>query len=81
MFGWKEWELINRKEFSITGSWMSYSAPWPGKEWQMSIEYMGSGELKYDDRLLDKVITLENTKDMFKSYSKKKTNGRIMISI
>ena len=27
----KEWELLNRKEFKMTGSWMSYSAPFPGR--------------------------------------------------
>lgn len=30
-FSVKEWENINRKEFTLTGSWMSYSAPFPGK--------------------------------------------------
>ena len=25
------WENMNRKEFKLTGSWMSYSAPFPGK--------------------------------------------------
>lgn len=29
----KEWEIINRKELTITGSWMSYSRPFPGNEW------------------------------------------------
>ena len=24
-----EWECMNRKEFTLTGSWMSYSAPFP----------------------------------------------------
>ena len=32
-FAVKEWEIINRKELTITGSWMSYSNPFPGSEW------------------------------------------------
>lgn len=27
-----EWENMNRKEFRLTGSWMSYSAPFPGRK-------------------------------------------------
>ena len=30
------WENMNRKEFHLTGSWMSYSAPFPGKEWELT---------------------------------------------
>ena len=30
-FSFKEWENMNRKEFTLTGSWMSYSAPFPGE--------------------------------------------------
>ncbi len=30
-----EWENMNRKEFTLTGLWMSYSAPFPGKEWEL----------------------------------------------
>ena len=31
-----EWENMNRKEFNLTGSWMSYSAPFPGHEWELT---------------------------------------------
>ncbi len=30
-FSVEEWENINRREFTLTGSWMSYSAPFPGR--------------------------------------------------
>lgn len=26
------WEHMNRKEFKLTGSWMSHSSPFPGKD-------------------------------------------------
>ncbi len=29
----KQWELVLRKELGLFGSWMSYSAPFPGREW------------------------------------------------
>ncbi len=49
-----EWENINRKEFNLTGSWMSYSAPFPGKEWDLAAHYFKTGELKFDDSFVFK---------------------------
>jgi L-iditol 2-dehydrogenase len=42
-----EWEAINRKEFTLTGSWMSYSAPFPGDEWELTAHYFGTGYVPY----------------------------------
>ena len=39
-----EWEQMNRKEFHLTGSWMSYSAPWPGEEWALTAHYFNIAE-------------------------------------
>jgi len=36
-------ELITRKELVIEGSWMNYSAPWPGKEWSTAVWMLKSG--------------------------------------
>jgi threonine dehydrogenase-like Zn-dependent dehydrogenase len=33
-----EFELINRKELTLKGSWMNYSAPFPGWEWEYGLE-------------------------------------------
>ena len=30
-------ERITRKELNIVGSWMNYSAPWPGDEWRTAV--------------------------------------------
>ena len=55
-FSVKEWENINRKEFTLTGSWMSYSAPFPGKEWILTAHYFKTGQLKFEDSLIFKKI-------------------------
>lgn len=36
-------ELITRKELHIVGSWMNYSAPWPGKEWSTAVWMLKQG--------------------------------------
>lgn len=44
-FTHKEFEKINRGELTVTGSWMSYSAPFPGKEWLAAVGYLTSGTI------------------------------------
>ena len=39
----EEFELILRRELELTGSWMSYSAPFPGFEWTASLRYLATG--------------------------------------
>ena len=57
-FSVKEWENMNRKEFILTGSWMSYSAPFPGHEWELVAHYFKTGELKFDDSFIFKKVPL-----------------------
>ncbi|WP_291291274.1 galactitol-1-phosphate 5-dehydrogenase [Enterococcus sp.] len=41
----EEFELILRRELELTGSWMSYSAPFPGFEWHAALRYLATGEI------------------------------------
>ena len=75
-----EWENINRKEFYLTGSWMSYSAPFPGDEWELAAHYFKTGELKFDDSFIFQKIPLsriDTAFEMFKTPGKVK--GKILI--
>lgn len=48
-------ELVNkivREELSIIGSWNSYSAPFPGIEWDLAIKYLARRLIK-----VKKIIT------------------------
>ncbi|WP_429965064.1 galactitol-1-phosphate 5-dehydrogenase [Enterococcus sp. AZ072] len=38
-------EKILRGELEVTGSWMSYSAPFPGYEWETGLRYMSTGQV------------------------------------
>lgn len=42
-------ELISRKELEMIGSWMNYSAPWPGKEWSIAAWMLETGLIKTDE--------------------------------
>jgi L-iditol 2-dehydrogenase len=70
----KLFENMNRKEFKLTGSWMSYSAPFPGKEWALTSHYFSTGALKFDDSLIFKKLPLSRIKDGFNMY---KTPGMV----
>lgn len=63
-----EWENMNRKEFLLTGSWMSYSAPFPGKEWELAAHYFQTGQLKFDDSLIFKKVPLSQIGSAFELY-------------
>lgn len=69
-----EWENINRKEFRLTGSWMSYSAPFPGHEWELVAHYFATGELKFDDSFIYKKILLSQIASAFEMF---KTPGAV----
>lgn len=79
-FSVKEWENMNRKEFTLTGSWMSYSAPFPGEEWDLTAHYFRTGELKYDESFIFRKMPLSRIGDAFEMYKTPGTvKGKILI--
>ena len=73
-FNYKQFELMNRKEFHLTGSWMSYSAPFPGKEWSLTAHYFSTGELIYDESIIFKKYPMRHAQEAFMMY---KTPGLV----
>lgn len=79
-FSVKEWECMNRKEFTLTGSWMSYSAPFPGHEWTNIAHFFATGQLKYDPRIIWKTVPLSELAEAFKWYKEPgKVKGKILV--
>lgn len=68
------WENMNRKEFKLTGSWMSYSAPFPGKEWELTAHYFATGQLKFDPGFIFKKMPMSKAQEAFQMY---KTPGLV----
>ncbi len=76
------WENLNRKEFRLTGSWMSYSAPFPGREWTMTGEYFSDGRLKFDESFIFRRFGLEECSEAFSLYEQPGlVRGKIMFII
>lgn len=79
-FSVSEWENMNRKEFMLTGSWMSYSAPFPGDEWKRVAYYFKTGELKFDDSFIFKKVPLSKIADAFEMFKTPGTvKGKVLI--
>ena len=77
----KQWENMNRKEFHLTGSWMSYSAPFPGREWEWTAHYFQTGELKFDPGFIYRKYPLDRVADAFALYKDpSQVHGKIMLT-
>lgn len=81
-FTQKEWECMNRKEFSLTGSWMSYSAPFPGKEWLWTAHYFATGQLKFDPAFIFKTFPLSQVDKAFALFNTPaQVHGKVLLSM
>lgn len=76
----REWENINRKEFRLTGSWMSCSAPFPGSEWEETAHFFATGQMRYVDGLVHAVYPMEDAGKAFREFEDRgKVKGRILL--
>jgi len=76
-----QWENMNRKEFYLTGSWMSYSAPFPGREWELTSHYFGTGALKFDPAMIFRKFPLSRASEAFMLYKNPRdVHGKIMLT-
>lgn len=74
------WENMNRKEFRLTGSWMSCSAPFPGDEWTETAHFFGTGILQYDPEMYHAVYRIQDVAAAFKEFEHRdNVKGRILL--
>jgi len=76
----KDFEYINRKELLVRGSWMSYSAPFPGKEWTLGAHYLGNGDIEVE-KLIGKVVPLDEIAEAFELIEQRKVSGKIIMTV
>ena len=73
-------ELINRKELTAYGSWMNYSAPWPGQEWIEAVELFKKGAIQIDP-LITTEVTIDSFHTIFEQYRQRKIDGKIFVTV
>ncbi|MGO4335085.1 galactitol-1-phosphate 5-dehydrogenase [Labrys sp. KB_33_2] len=59
-----------RQEVSLHGAWNSFGAPFPGKQWTVSLEALATGKLKWEFMITHE-LTLEELPGMFESFKRK----------
>ncbi len=69
-----EWEQLNRKEFTLTGSWLGYTAPFPGHEWTLTAEAYRTGQIPYSPEHIFATYPLSEISDAFDQF---KTPGLV----
>lgn len=74
-----QFEQINRKECVVTGSWMSYSAPFPGSEWTDTVDCMSSGKLQFTPELVDSTYPMSQAMTAFEEIHAGHTKGRVLL--
>lgn len=72
----RQWETLNRKEIRLTGTWMSYSAPFPGAEWKETAEALMAGKLTLNDYFFAGQFKLQDINEAF-SFIKNGKNGSV----
>jgi L-iditol 2-dehydrogenase len=74
------WELMNRKEFLLTGSWMSYSAPFPGEEWALTSHGLSTGALRIDPAMIFRRFPLSQAKQAFELFKNpSQVKGKVLL--
>lgn len=61
-------ETITRKELGVFGTWMSYSAPFPGYEWTDAMSAMQRGDLRFEPMITHRFPLCE-VEDVFKGIA------------
>lgn len=76
----KDFEQMNRKEFRLTGSWMSYSAPFPGREWEWTARYAATGQLRFDPALYAVTLPLSKAAEAFNLFLRpERPQGKVIL--
>lgn len=75
-----EFEHINRKELTVRGSWMSYSAPYPGEEWDLAGYYFENDLIRVN-KLIDRIVTLQKANQAFKAIDEGDVKGKVLIEV
>jgi threonine dehydrogenase-like Zn-dependent dehydrogenase len=75
-----QFEAITRKELNVIGSWMNYSAPFPGAEWTTAAWMMEVGLVKVDG-LQTHTFPVEQIQDAYDViYGNEELWAKVMIN-
>jgi galactitol-1-phosphate 5-dehydrogenase len=74
----QEFGQILRKELNLFGSWMNYSAPYPGKEWALAESLFASGKIS-TEQLIDGLYSPNNFVERVTELQGQSPSGKILL--
>lgn len=81
IFSAAQFELLSKKEFTLTGARMSYEAPFPGRDWTMTAHFLKTGQLIADERFIAHRFDLCDAAKAFALYEQGPVDGKVMLKI
>lgn len=76
-----EAERIMRAELTITGSWNSYTAPYPGRAWEATLDEMSKGRIKFKE-MVSHEIGLKDLSDVLpKMFNRELNYNKIIVAV
>ncbi|WP_313080804.1 zinc-binding dehydrogenase, partial [Atlantibacter sp.] len=73
-----EYEQMLRKELWVFGSWMNYSAPFPGDEWRLTIDMFRNGQIQIDP-LINCIVNENEYVERVMALEGGPANGKILL--
>lgn len=74
-------ERIIRGEITMTGSWNSYSAPFPGQEWQTIIDFIGNGSLDMSEFITHTISLNELPKTIQQMADREFSFNKVLVDL
>lgn len=74
------WEQLNLKELTLTGSRMSYNAPFPGPDWTLVAHYLATGQLKIDPSMIFRRFPMKDAAQAFALFENpSQVKGKVIL--
>lgn len=74
-----EFQKILRKELKLTGSWMNYGSPFPGKEWGLALRLLEERKIKTELLITHRFSLTEINKAVKTLFDKNEFNIKMLI--
>ncbi|GCF92446.1 galactitol-1-phosphate 5-dehydrogenase [Enterococcus florum] len=77
----KEAERIMRAELTVTGSWNSYTAPYPGRAWEATLDEMSKGRIKFKEMISHEISLEELPEILPKMFKRELSYNKIVVAV
>ena len=70
-----------RAELTVTGSWNSYTAPYPGRAWEATLDEMSKGRIKFKEMISHEISLKELPEVLPKMFKRELNYNKIVVAV